>query len=133
MSLAGIRDAIKTALAGISGLRAYDTAPESIGELPAAYVVPVSGSYDFDIGGNMMHRFDIVLLVQRGGSLAEAQDALDAYLAESGSNSIKAAVDSANLGANADAIRVTGYRDYGGLSYADQLYLGCRFEVEVIT
>jgi hypothetical protein len=133
MSLAGIRDAIKTALETISSLRVYDTAPESIGELPAAYILPVSGSYDFDAGGHMTHRFEIVLLVRQGGSLAEAQDSLDAYLAESGASSVKAAVDAASLGTHGDIIRVEGYRDYGGLEYGGMLYLGAKWDVSVIT
>lgn len=133
MTVAGIRDAIKTALETISGLRVYDTVPDSIGELPAAWVLPTGGTYDFDVGGDMEHRFEIVLLVQRGGSLTEAQDALDGYLAESGTGSIKAAVDAATLSTHADAIRVEGYRDYGGMEYAGQLYLGVRFDVSVIT
>ena len=133
MSLVGIRDAIKTALATITGLRTYDTAPESIGELPAAYIVPLGGSYDYDVGGNMEHHFEVVLLVQRGGSLSEAQDSLDAYLNESGSTSIKAAIDAASLSTHGDAIRCEGYRDYGGLEYAGQLYLGCKFDVTVLT
>jgi len=132
MSLVGIRQAIATALGTISGLRVHQTAPESIGQLPAAYIVPRSGSYDLAAGGQMIHRFEVVLLVQRGGSLSEAQDALDDYLSASGSSSVRQAINSANLGAHADCIRVEGYRDYGGLEYAGQLFLGARLDVEVV-
>lgn len=133
MTVAGIRDAIQAALQTISGLRVYDTVPASVGELPAAWVVPIGGTYDFDVGGDMEHRFEIILLVRSGGSLAEAQDAIDGYLAESGTGSVKAAVDAATLSTHADAIRVTGYRDYGGMEYAGQPYLGVRFDIVVIT
>lgn len=133
MSLAGIRDAIKTGLETISGLKVYDTAPENIGQVPAAYVLPVRGRYDLNLGGDMEHLFEIVLLVQRGGSLAEAQDSLDDYLAESGASSIKAAVEAATLSTHGELIQAEGYRNYGGLEYAGQVYLGCKFDVKVIT
>lgn len=131
MSLSGIREAIATALKTISGLRVYDTAPESIGELPAAYILPRGGSYDSTFGGSMEHRLEVVLLVQRGGSLSEAQDQLDSYLAASGTKSIKAAVDAADLTGHADTIRLEGYRDYGGMEFAGQGYLGCKFDITV--
>ena len=134
MSLAGIRDAIKTALETITSLRkVYDTMPESIGDLPAVTIAPKHGPYHeaFD-PTKMTHNFELTLFITKGQSFAEAQDELDAYIAPTGASSIRAAVEGATLTGHADSIMVTGYRDYGGLEYAGQQYIGCHFDVEVL-
>jgi hypothetical protein len=117
MSLSGIRDAIKTALGGISGLTVYDTVPDKVNVNTFAYVLPLSGEYDFDAGGNMVHRFEIAVLT-RSSNLPQSQDTLDAFLDATGASSVKAAVDGASLGAHGDVIRVTSYRDMADWSLA---------------
>jgi len=134
MSLPGIRDAIKAALESITSLKkVYDTMPESIGDLPAVTIAPKHGTYHatFD-PGEMGHSFELTLFITKGQSFAEAQDELDAYIAPTGASSIRAAVEAAILSTHADSIVVTGYRDYGGIEYAGQQYIGCRFDVEVL-
>ena len=133
MTVVGIRDAIKTALATITGLNTFDTVPESINAFPAAFVFPRYGDYDYDVGDDMVHRFEIVVLVARQGDIAESQDEIDAYCDASGTYSIKTAVDAATLSTHADAIRVIRYRDYGSLDFAGSYYIGVRFDVDVIT
>ncbi len=134
MSVNGIRDAIKLALAGITSLKeTYDNAPESIGATPAAFVVVVRGRYHDDFSGQMSHDFEITVLVSQGKGLAAAQNELDAYLAESGTDSIRAAVEAAALTTHGDTITMTGYRDYGGIMYNGTPYIGCRFDVTVCT
>ncbi len=132
-SISGIRSAINTALDTISGLRTFNTVPETINEFPAAFVRPQSGAYDYDVGGDMVHKFEIVLLVRRWGDVDESQDTLDPYCDESGTYSIKAAVDAATLSTYASAIRVTGFRDYGAIEFAGIFYVGAKFDVDVIT
>lgn len=134
MTLAGIRDAIKTALTTITSLKAvYDTMPESIGDLPAVAIAPRGGTYHstFD-STKLAHSFELTLFIPKGQSFAEAQDELDAYIAPSGASSILAAVEAANLSGHADSIMVMGYRDYGGLEYAGLQFIGCKFDIEVL-
>jgi len=132
MSVSGIRRAIAEALEAVSGLRIYQTAPESVNELPAAYILPRIGTYDFTMGGaSMVHQFEVIVLVSKGGSLAEAQETLDKYLDPTGTDSIKEAIEDADLGTDADTIRVDGYRDYGGLEYGGTPYIGCKFDISV--
>lgn len=132
MSIAGIRDAIKTGLSTISGLRAFDTVPDSINELPAAWVLPISGAYDLTAGSTMVMQFEVTLLVNRQGSISEAQDTLDGYIAPSGSDSVKAAIETANLGTHADSARVVDFHEYGGLEFGGATYIGVKFTVEVL-
>src|SRR3972149_433933 len=122
MSLSGIRDALKAALANINGLSAYDTAPDAI-NVPCAYIVPASGDYHrtFD-GGEMDHHLEVLVLVARWADAGEAQDNLDAYLDPTGASSIKAAIEAATLGAHGDAVRVTGYSDYGPHQHGGDTY-----------
>ncbi len=132
MTIAGIRDAIKTALETITGLRAYDTVPDTVNELPVAWVIPRSGSYDYTVGNNMVMQFEVTVLVSRQGSISEAQDKLDGYILPTGSGSVKAVVDAAILSTHAQAIRVTDFREYGGLEFGGAIYAGVKFGVEVI-
>ena len=85
MSLAGIRDAIKTALAGVSGIdAAYDNAPEGGVTLPAAIVLPLRGRYHETFDGAMGHDLEVVfLLAEVPGFSPAAQEAMDPFLAES--------------------------------------------------
>jgi len=132
MSVSGIRTELKRALKTIGGLRVFDTAPDNINQLPAAYILPLGGEYHFALGGHMVHSFEVVLLVSRAPGLERAQDALDDYLSESGSKSIMAALEDAALGDHGDTVEVKSYHSYGGLEYGDTLYIGCKFTVEVV-
>lgn len=131
MSLAGIRDAIKTQLALISGLDAYDVVPDAV-NVPCAFVLPVSGEYHRDFADDVDHRFEIILLLARWADAGEAQDNIDAYLAPTGGSSIKAQVEAADLGSHASEITVEGYRDYGPIEHGGISYLGVKFPVSVL-
>jgi len=132
MSVSGIRKELERALKTISGLRVFDTAPDSIKQLPAAYILPLTGDYHHALGGGMVHTFEVVLLVSRAPGLEKAQEVLDEYLSESGSKSIIAALEDADLGDHGDTVEVKGYHSYGGLEYGDTLFIGCKFAVEVV-
>lgn len=139
MSIAGIRDALKSTLGNVSALKhVYDTAPEAVNELPAAIILPVSGVYD-DSRGNMEHRFQLTVLVAISPGHAAAQDTLDGMMAESGSGSIKAALENTtylNTGSfysHGDDLRVTGYSRYGGIEYAGAQYIGVIFDITIWT
>ena len=63
MSLKGIRDAVKSSVDDISGLRVYDTVPDQIQELPACWVKPNTGSYNDTFSDGMTHNFELTILV----------------------------------------------------------------------
>ena len=118
MSMAGIRDAIKTAMATVTALKAtFDTVPDNVGEWPVAWVSPLTGSYHevFD-PSKMTHQMEVTCLVSRGGSVSEAQDTMDALLDPGGDAdaSLFAALEATALSTHGDYINVLGYRDYGG-------------------
>lgn len=130
-SIASVRTGLKTRLATITGLNAYALVPMTP-NLPAGLVEP--RSIDFDVAmarGSDRATFDVVILVAE--SISElAQTQLDPYLAGSGSQSVKAAIEGdPTLGGAADWTRVIGVSSYGDIQYSGKLYLGARFTVEV--
>ncbi|MFA4973643.1 MAG: hypothetical protein WC683_13615 [bacterium] len=136
MSIAGIRSAIASALTSVTFLkRIYTYPPESIGEPPCAYIVPKSGNFHDDFAGSMTHEFEVVVLLTIGPGFTQQQTALDLLIDETAS-AIRAAIEGASLGSNADAIVVTGYHDYGGIQYGEnptQTFMGVKFDVQVST
>ena len=132
MSLKGIRDAVQTSLDNISGLRVYDTVPDQIQELPAAWVKPNSGTYNYTFTSGMTHEFECTLLVARGGNLDEVQDTLDDLLEPSGSGSVPAFIESTSLSTHGSDIIVTGYRDYGGLEFNGTPFIGAKVDFQVM-
>lgn len=132
MSMHGIRDAIQTGLATISGLRAYDNVPDSVNELPCAFPIPKTGSYDFTAGDTYECHMEIVLLLARQGDIEEIQESLDDYIQPTGNKSIKAAIEAADYGAHADSVRVSGFRDYGGIEFNGAMYIGAKFDMHVL-
>ena len=132
MSMSGIRDAVKTALETISGLRVYDTVPDVV-EVPCAWVLPRSGNYHATFSSAVMnHQLEVTLLVRRGAVIAEAQDDIDAYIDPTGAGSLLAALNAITLGAHGSSLLVRGYRDYGALAFGGETYLGCKLDMEVL-
>lgn len=132
MSIKGIRDNIKTALVVIPGLRVYDTVPDVL-EVPCAFVKPMAGEYDMAGSASIWQpRFEITLLVSRIGDVEESQDSLDDYIEPTGAASIKAAAEAGSYGSNASDVRVTGFRDYGGLVFNGVTYIGVKFDAEAL-
>lgn len=129
-TLAQLRDGLKTRLATISGLHAYDVLPEVI-SVPAAIVRPLSGEYRGSLSGSPTVKFEILILVQ-ASKINSAQDALDPYLSESGASSVFAAIEAdRTLSSNCDDVLVSGWRDYGGIQIAGVEYLSARIDMEV--
>lgn len=132
-SVSSIRDGLKTRLATISGLATYDVLPETF-EVPAAVVRPGDPFVIFDqtmARGSDDIVFTVTIYVTRTDEIA-AQDALDAYLAGSGSNSIKAAIEAdATLGGAAHFARVVMATDYGPASVGGQVFMSVSFSVAV--
>ncbi len=134
MSISGIKTAMQTAIENaLTGVKCYVGAPSVIGQLPCVYIIPRRGDYLINMPmGKIQVDFDIVLLLQRGDSLENVQDKLDTYILPSGTGSMKAAIEATALNTNADFLRVTGFSDYGGLTFSDTQYIGCKWQVSVM-
>jgi hypothetical protein len=127
-----IRAGIAKNLANISGLRVTPYVPDSP-NAPAAFVEPQTINYD-----QTFHRgldefdFDVTVLVQRVTSERTSQDNLDAYIASSGSKSVKSAIElDRTLGGLVQDCRVVSLSSYGQVSYGDSTYLGAVFSIKV--
>ena len=84
-----VRDALKTSLQTISGLRVYEVIPEPVTP-PCAVVGQLDFTFDIDNARGLdQANVDIYVIVQRFSERA-GQDKLDGYLAGTGATSIKA-------------------------------------------
>lgn len=135
-SVQAIREALKTALATIDGLRPYDTIPPSNVD-PAAIVAPAAGTfltYDAAMAGELdAYRFTIQVLT--AGDWRPAQNLLDGYMAPAGATSVKAAVQAdGTLGGLVHATSVIEAANYGRVTVLESTdtYWGVEFTVEVL-
>jgi len=104
VSISAIRSGLVTRLETISGLTVYGKPPESVRELPAALVLPISGELPQTFSGGALHTFNIKVLVSLGKGWDEAQDQLDGFLALTGSGSIAAANSNSYFGKCAQGV-----------------------------
>lgn len=130
-SVTSVRSGLATRLATIAGLNAYATAPGTI-TTPAAVVLPRQISFDESMNrGSDLMTFDVLVLLGIP-TTSLSQDHLDPYLAGSGADSVKAAIEGdGTLGGVADWTRVVGVTQYGDIEYSGNVYLGARFALEV--
>lgn len=130
MIISDIREGIKQNLSAIEGLRAYDLIPDVI--VPPCVVV---GQLDFTFDLNNARgldqaNLDVFVIVQRF-SERTGQGKLDAYLAGSGDNSIKAAIESdRTLDGACDTLRVTS-AESGTYQMGDIDYLSYRYRLTI--
>jgi hypothetical protein len=128
--ISDIREGIKQNLSSIEGLRCYDLVPDVI--VPPCVVV---GQLDFTFDLNNARgldqaNLDVFVIVQRF-SERTGQDKLDTYLAGSGDNSIKAAIESdRTLGGACNTLRVTS-AESGTYQMGDIDYLSYRYRLTV--
>ena len=133
-TLTGIRTGLKTRLVTISGLSAHDYIPDFF-EPPMALVAPPE-IIDYDVTmarGADRYEIPVILYVTKIDA-ETSQDALDGYLASTGSTSIKAAIEGdRTLGGSAMDARVVSAGDYGEYEISQGTgFLGVTFTVEVI-
>lgn len=129
-TVSAVRDAVKTRLATITGLHAYDVWPDTI-QTPAACVLPISATALTSLGGNGSFFFEILVVVQES-NLKRAQDSLDVLLDLSGATtSIVGAwwADRTMGGVVSDSI-LSGWRNYGDMTINNVTYLGAVFDLE---
>ena len=132
-NLSSIRSGIATNLENISSLTVFGFVPDSI-ETPTA-VVGVVDTLEYDstmARGEYTYSIPVFLYVSRVDA-QDSQDTLDAFLASSGSSSVKAQVESdITLGGQAQSVRVVEADNYGVYTINNIDYLGVEFMIEVI-
>ena len=126
----GVRDALKSNLQTITGLRVYDLIPDVVVP-PCAIVGQLDFTFDIDNARGLdQASVDIFVLVQRISERA-GQDKLDLLLAGSGSGSIKTALESdRTLGGLVDTLRVIS-ADSGTYTSGETSFLSYRYNVTV--
>lgn len=133
-----IRAGIKTRLDTINNLRAkYTNVPEQV-VCPAAFIAPEGWDYHEAMGtpGISKARFTVTVLASplEPKGYSRAQDKLDSFLDDSGSDSIKAAIEGdKTLGGAVTTTTVLSVRDYGVVEWAGASYVGANILVEVWT
>ncbi len=135
-SIASLRDALAARLiAAYAGtnIQVYDTVPGQI-VTPCVVVEPASGDYHQTLGAAdqtmhqmAVHAFDAL------GERASAQDHIDQMVANTGAQSIKAAIEGdRTLGGVVLWADASGYRDYGTIEFGGQSYLKCTVDVQIL-
>ena len=126
----GVRDALKSNLQTITGLRVYDQIPDVVVP-PCAIVGQLDFTFDIDNARGLdQASVDIFVLVQRF-SERTGQDKLDLLLAGSGSGSIKTALESdRTLGGLVDTLRVIS-ADSGTYTSGETSFLSYRYNLTI--
>lgn len=126
----GVRDALKSNLQTITGLRVYDQIPDIVVP-PCAIVGQLDFTFDIDNARGLdQASVDIFVLVQRISERA-GQDKLDLLLAGSGSGSIKTALESdRTLGGLVDTLRVIS-ADSGTYTSGETSFLSYRYNLTI--
>lgn len=130
MNPSQVRDGLKTRLQTITGLRAYDLIPDTVLP-PCAVVGQLDFTFDIDNARGLdQAQVDVLVIVQRFSERA-GQDKLDAYLAGSGSTSIKAAIEGdRTLGGTVNTLRVTG-AEAGTYDSQGVTFLSYRYRITI--
>lgn len=125
-----VRNGLKANIATIKGMRVYDLIPDVIVP-PCAIVGQLDLTFDLNNSRGLdQANVDVFVIVQRF-SERTGQDALDKYLAGSGADSIKAAIESdLTLGGACNTLRVTS-AESGTYQNNDQEFLSYRYRVTV--
>jgi hypothetical protein len=134
-SVQELKAALKSRLETISGARAFAVQPAAPPDNALTVLGPVRWAYDTTFDGLVQYFFEVGVYLSPA-DLGRAQTRLDAFLAPTGSASIKAAVEGGSppgtLGGVADYARVVGGNEYGRLvDVAGSQLLHAVVEVEV--
>ena len=126
----GVRDALKSNLQTITGLRVYDQIPDVVVP-PCAIVGQLDFTFDIDNQRGLdQASVDVFVIVQRI-SERTGQDKLDLFLAGSGTGSIKTAIESdRTLGGLVDTLRVIS-AESGTYTSGEQSFLSYRYNLTI--
>ena len=133
-TLTEVRNALKATLESISGLRVH-AFPKGEISPPAAVIMPAEGAFlSYRVTMDASHDLELTITVFTQWSTdAGATEALDAYLADSGTKSIYAAVEAdQTLGGVVDSCTVVSAQNHGKVTYGGPDYFAVEFAVEVL-
>jgi hypothetical protein len=128
-SIIDMREGLAVNLRTITGLRAVATVPDNPTP-PIAIIYPQNIEYDESFQrGLQTYTFRVVVIVGRADERS-AQNRLDAFVASTGANSIKLAIEKdKTLGGKVFDTRVTAMTNYGSLDISEVTYLSAEFTV----
>lgn len=133
-SIQDIADAIAARVETVPSLaRRVSAFGKDVVDPPWAIVVPAPGefiTYDATIGGGVSDMQFVVKVVVGAATDRASQEALMAYLATDGSESVRDAVNG-NLGGLVAFATVTTARNFGEVAWAGAVFNGVEFPVEV--
>lgn len=131
-SIPTIRDALMTKINTIDSLEVYDTMPSEV-VLPAAIVYPSPGTFLTYQTMDGSADLDFIVIVLVSSAVDDlAQDELDSFLAGSGADSVKAAVETdPRLGNTVDFASVGSAQNYGLHEFGAAQYFGAEIVVSV--
>lgn len=131
-----IRAELKTRLEAVSSpqsfVAVYDNIPDSV-VVPCAIVVPAQNVVAYHeamgaVNSALATCFFNVLIVAQRFETASNQELLNDYL-----STVPVALEAdQTLGGEATAVLCTNARNYGQVSFADSVFLGLEFDLEVI-
>lgn len=127
-----VMDGLGVRLATISGLRVFDFAADSFSPPAALVGLPDTVEYDLTmVRGADRAAFQVYVLVGKVSDRS-ARDQLAAYMAGTGSSSVKAAIEAGEtLGGAAHTTRVTG-ASVATVTSAGVEFLAAIFDVDVV-
>lgn len=130
-TITAVRDALADTL-NIAGLTVYAFTPDNLA-VPAAVILPDEAAPSANARGVDTIRYRIKVLVNRNEGRAAAL-LLDAYLASSGTKSLRALLHATpGLGLAGTHARYTGWENYGEQIWNDLSYLAADLLVTVET
>ena len=128
---AGIKDRLAT-IASLNHVYAPDELPGAINEFPCVLIMPGETTYRVTFGGESDYLFRIIVLLTSQDQPSALSNILD-YLEESGTDSIKAAIEGdPTLGGVADDSTITRNLGLGATTWAGHTYLSTEFELKVL-
>lgn len=131
MTIAAVRNAMKTAIETVSGLRAFDYIQDSI-EAPCAHVVPLDFDPRMVLGESKAeYQFQIRIYAARAAA-QQNQILLDGYREVSGPTSVTAAVQgNSTLNAVVDYSQVSRIGEVSVVEISGVPYLYLEIDLEV--
>lgn len=134
-TLSQVRADLAERLETITGLYVYPYVPEQI-EWPAVVVgMPERVEYTLTYGPTGLTWHIPLRLYAARFDAETAQETIDQYVAATGSQSIRTALEdgTSTLSSSWHYVKVVECRDFGGYRIADVDYIGCELLVEVVT
>jgi len=133
-NIADIRTGLRNRLATIAGLHVYTEWPDTVTP-PAALIRAASAQHEQTFGAGdaiTEMQIEIHMALALKGGLGNAQKAIELYLSNTGTSSVRVAiVGDRTLGGIVDYTFVRGWRAYDTVEINNQEFLGAIVDVEV--